>query len=66
MSSSHFQQLKSTLDGVVEKLAAKGIQPIGLLLVAKARSPRRNPESRQTRALNSSPTAQWAIGPSGC
>jgi hypothetical protein len=27
MSSSYFQQLKSTLDGVIEKLAAKGIQP---------------------------------------
>ena len=27
MSASYFEKLKSTLDGVVEKLAAKGIQP---------------------------------------
>ena len=27
MSDSYFQQLKSTLDGVIEKLTAKGIQP---------------------------------------
>src|ERR1039457_260299 len=43
MSSSYFQQLKSTLDGVVEKIAAKGIQPKRLAFGGEGPKPARKP-----------------------
>jgi AccI restriction endonuclease len=43
MSSSYLQQLKSTLDGVVEKLAAKGIQPNRLAFGGEGPKPTQKP-----------------------
>lgn len=43
MSSSYFPKLKSTLDGVVEKLAAKGIQPNRLAFGGEGPKPTQKP-----------------------
>jgi hypothetical protein len=43
MSISCFEQLKSTLDGVVEKLAAKGIQPNRLAFGGEGPNPTQKP-----------------------
>ena len=43
MSRSYFPKLKSTLDGVVEKLAAKGIQPNRLAFGGEAPNPTQKP-----------------------
>ena len=43
MSNSYFQQLKSTLDGVIEKLAAKGIQPNRLTFGGQGPEPTQKP-----------------------
>lgn len=43
MSDSYFQELKSTLDGVVEKLTAKGIQPHRLTFGGEGSQPSQKP-----------------------